>query len=269
MSTGLNKKNKWSIEVDGVSKTGYEWKQTMRRLETEARKSREQITLAKAAGNKDLEKKYRKRLRAINTKYNSIADATGIKAQPEKLRVFGKTVGKLDDKNIVEKSEKSGIIKSNDKKYVGSIFENSKYNPSDIQEAILQEGTNFVTKDVNNPEYDYGVAIESVPKLPNVYDIKAHGDYDGVKIFDSAVDASELARIILSRNDYNGETIRLLSCNTGKVVNDTCAAQELADLLGVDVIAPNDIISTDGKGLLRIGDNRFTDTGKFVRFKPK
>lgn len=73
------------------------------------------LTLAKAAGNKDVEKKYRSRLRAIKKKYNAISEATGIKAQPDKMRVFGKTIGKLDDsilddKNIVAKSEESGII---------------------------------------------------------------------------------------------------------------------------------------------------------------
>jgi len=92
----LNRKNGEPIEIDGVTKSGYEWKQTMRRLETEARKCREQMTISKAAGNKDLERKYRQRLKAINNKYYEIADATGIKAQPEKMRVYGKTVGKLD-----------------------------------------------------------------------------------------------------------------------------------------------------------------------------
>lgn len=139
MSTGLNKKNKWSIKVNVVSKTGYEWKQTMRRLETEARKSREQITLAKAAGNKDLEKKYRKRLRAINTKYNSIADATGIKAQPEKMRVYGKTVGKLDDKNIIAKSTESDIKKTvSESKAVNDVHSVGRIN-RDIYSCVTED----------------------------------------------------------------------------------------------------------------------------------
>jgi len=106
----LNRKSSTPIEIDGKTKTGYEWKQTMRQLERNARSTREQLTLAKATGDSPLATKCRQRLKAINTKYNEIADKTGIKAQPEKMRVYGKTVGKLDGKNSVAKSVKSGII---------------------------------------------------------------------------------------------------------------------------------------------------------------
>lgn len=151
----------------------------------------------------------------------------------------------------------------------GSIFNGEGYNPDDIRKAITQKGTNFVTKDTNSSEYRYGKAMECIQREDGFYDIIAHGDYDGVKLFDTPVDAQELAKVILLRNDYNGETIRLLSCNTGKLVNDTCVAQELANILNVDVLAPNDIIQTDGKGLIRIGENRFENTGKISLFKPK
>ena len=150
-----------------------------------------------------------------------------------------------------------------------SSCHNGEYNPKDIKRAIFQNSTNFVTTDPNNPEYYYGEAMKSVKSIPGKYDIVAHGDFDGVKIFDSPVNAKELAKIILLRNDYNGEPIRLLSCNTGKVVNGSCVAQELSDMLDVEVIAPNDYIFTDGKGLIRIGKSRFSDTGEFISFKPK
>lgn len=162
-----------------------------------------------------------------------------------------------------------GIMRTNIT-YEGSIFENSTYNPEDIKKAIMQEGTNFVTKDMNNEEYWYGIAVEkSIDKIKGVYDIKAHGDYDGVKIFDSAVDASELAKIILLRSDYNGEPIRLLSCNTGRMVNGTCVAQELSNLLGVEVQAPDDIIVANENGWWNIGKDRFKIKRKFEVFTPQ
>ena len=34
------------------------------------------------------------------------------------------------------------------------------------------------------------------------------------------------------------------------------------------MITPDDIIQTDGKGLLRIGEDRLKDSGKSVKFKP-
>lgn len=169
----------------------------------------------------------------------------------------------LRQPKTVDNIAESGIISK------GSIFGGESYNPQDINRAIQQNNTNFVTTDPNNPEYLYGEAIKAVEPIQGIYDIKAHGDYDGVKIFDTPIDANELARIILMRNDYNGEPIRLLSCNTGKVVNGTCVAQELADFLGVEVIAPNDILITDGKGLLIVGKSRFRNTGEFKHFYPR
>lgn len=73
---------------------------------------------------------------------------------------------------------------------------------------------------------------------------------------------------MMYRKDYSGQPIRLLSCSTGKMVNGTCVAKELSEALGVKVIAPNDDIVTDGKGLLRIGHNRLKDEGEFVEFEP-
>ena len=65
----------------------------MRRLETEARKTKEQLAIFKASGYAEGAGKSRTRLRAIKEKYNSIADRTGIKAQPEKMGVVGGTKG--------------------------------------------------------------------------------------------------------------------------------------------------------------------------------
>lgn len=151
----------------------------------------------------------------------------------------------------------------------GSILGSENYNPQDINRAIQQNNNNFVTTYPNNPEYFYGEAIKAVEPIQGIYDIKAHGDYDGVKFFDTPVDAKELARIILMKNDYNREPIRLLSCNTGKIVNGSCVAQELADFLQVEVIAPNDVLVTDERGLLIVGKGRFGSTGKFKHFYPR
>lgn len=151
----------------------------------------------------------------------------------------------------------------------GSIFsKDSEYHPEDITRAITQKTANFVTTNKKDPNSLFGIAIESVKPIKGVYDVKAHGDYDGVMIFDTPVGAQELAKILVLREDYHDQPIRLLSCNTGKMVNGTCFAKELAEYLGVEVYAPNDIIQTDGKGLLIIGSERFRDTGEIIKYKP-
>lgn len=75
--------------------------------------------------------------------------------------------------------------------------------------------------------------------------------------------------MILYRGDYNGLPIRLLSCNTGRKVNGTCVVQELADLLGVPVKAPDNLLITNGKGRLHVGRNPFDNTGEFRIFTTK
>lgn len=173
----LNRKNSEPIEIDGVTKSGYEWKQSMRRLETEARKCREQMTISKAAGNKDLERKYRQRLKSINNKYYEIADATGIKAQSEKMRVYGKTVGKLDSKNSVAKSVKDGIINTEGEN-MGVSIEIDEFTPCLVEkssgrivdtqyslatkEDLMLKGWNFNwnSKDLDNAEI-YKLTLEN------------------------------------------------------------------------------------------------------------
>ena len=141
------------------------------------------------------------------------------------------------------------------------------YDPDDIRQAITQEGTNFVTKDINDPESLYGALIEDVPSDGHYYDIKCHGAADSVKVFASVVDETELARIILYRNDYDGRPIRLLACETGKGKN--CIAQKLADLLGVDVQAPTEIIWAKSGGKFSIGTTRSANDGKMKVFHPQ
>ena len=58
------------------------------------------------------------RLKAINEKYNSIAEQTGIKAQPEKMRSIGASSGSKVVKNYskaLENSGRSGIMKESSK----------------------------------------------------------------------------------------------------------------------------------------------------------
>lgn len=127
-----------------------------------------------------------------------------------------------------------------------------EYNPNDIRRAILQASTNFVSQDKNNPESLFGEVCDLVAPLKGFYDLKMHGNPHNVKIFDSPVDSSELARIILRRQDYDGGSIRLLSCETGKIDNNTCVAMELSKMLQVDVMAPTEILAVNSLGETKI-----------------
>ena len=98
----LNEQNKRTFEIEGKELSGYEAKQAMRRIETEARKTKDQINILKASGDNIGAQQLRHKVSTLEGKYQSIAQLTGIKAQPEKMTVI-KT-------KFVDNSVKSGII---------------------------------------------------------------------------------------------------------------------------------------------------------------
>jgi hypothetical protein len=121
----LNKQNAEPIEIDGVTKSGYEWKQTMRRLERAGRQAKLQREVLKASGDnigaeqaEKVLKGIRQREKRIMDKYQKIADRTGIKAQPEKMSfVKGKDSALPNAGKVVDNSGKSGIIKEKEVEY--------------------------------------------------------------------------------------------------------------------------------------------------------
>lgn len=65
--------------------------------------------------------------------------------------------------------------------------------------------------------------------------------------------AKELAYRILDSGKYTGGPIRLLACNAGQLENG--AAQQLADLLRVPVLAPTKTLISSPDGYMAITDD--------------
>ena len=110
--------------------------------------------------------------------------------------------------------------------------------------------------------------IKEVAELDGFFDVGMHGTSTAVGFGSEKTNMSArtLAAIIYHSKGYNGQKIRLLSCSTGRIVGDEyCFAEELANALGVEVIAPDDILYISSKGNLQVGD---AGNGKFVTFKP-
>lgn len=112
---------------------------------------------------------------------------------------------------------------------------------------------------------------------PNgLFDIIAHGtsssiqiEHNNVKIMINSRVASKLISRIPS---YNGQALRLLSCNTG--ININSFAQHLANKLNVVVYAPTSYIwvNSNGKyyiaGKTKTGAIDLSKKGKFKKFIP-
>lgn len=109
-----------------------------------------------------------------------------------------------------------------------------------------------------------------IKPIDGYYDVMGHGDPEFIELYNSRTDYKSLWKIISSREDYNGEPIRLLSCKTGNVGDDGfCFAQALADYAGVEVIAPTQTLYIYGSGKMKIGGLQDEPEGEMKIFKPR
>jgi hypothetical protein len=66
--------------------------------------------------------------------------------------------------------------------------------------------------------------------------------------------------------NYKGGKIRLFSCETG--ADDAIVAKKLADYMGVEVMAPSDVIWIGPQNSIVIGPRPNINTGEWRTFKP-
>lgn len=112
------------------------------------------------------------------------------------------------------------------------------------------------------------------------YDVIAHGSPDSILVFHNGenirVSHRVLASILKHDKTYNGQAVRLLSCNTGS--NSEGFAQNLANKLGVPVKAPTEILWAWPQGNYRVakgmhvGNRHIPDPsqpGRFITFYPR
>lgn len=172
----------------------------------------------------------------------------------------------------VDKSGKSDIINMKEK-FISSKGEND----------ILKLSSKFV----NHNDQLYVNADKIVP-LDGFSDIVCHGSPNELLIYglngeEWSYSAKEAAEIIRNSNEFDGKSIRLISCSTGN--GENCIAQKIADELGVNVLAPNEIVSVDVNGEIFVSDNdvlinlwneasekerkQIHQTGKWIEFKPR
>ena len=110
--------------------------------------------------------------------------------------------------------------------------------------------------------------VQKVKPLKIYFDVAMHGSPSAVGFGTTETNMSPrlLASIIRHSDGWNGQKIRLLSCSTGKQEGENyCFAEELANALGVEVKAPNDILFIRPNGRMSIG---FLGEGKMIPFFP-
>ncbi len=110
------------VDIDGVKKTRYEWKQEQRKLETAVRYKKDQANAFKASGDMDGRRQAQGSIDSLTAKYDRLTEKAGLQSTPERMSVAGFNKVKATTKKstaVVKKSlitgNDSGIIKATPK----------------------------------------------------------------------------------------------------------------------------------------------------------
>ena len=120
-------------------------------------------------------------------------------------------------------------------------------------------------------ENNLKIAAKWIKPKSGYTDIVIHGtpDYALIKIGNDWVEINHrvLARMYKGDKGYSKNSIRLISCETGRNVGGF--AQNLTNKLGRKVIAPSDMVWIHPSGKMTIGPNAWSNTGKWISYRPK
>lgn len=177
-----------------------------------------------------------------------------------------------------------------------ALWEDEREDVTIPERTIISMSIDIVTlaKYYFTNENDRETEIECLKKVKPIKgyedfeDIGIHGSEENVICYlddgtQLTITPQELAEMLKNEKEsgygnYKGGNIRLLSCNTGSL--DDGVAQQLADILQVDVLAPTETLSVDQNGRTLITNDRYlirkwsrgenvNDTGEWKLFTYK
>lgn len=118
--------------------------------------------------------------------------------------------------------------------------------------------------------YEYS---KKVKPIDGYEDTAIHGDCLGFSINDlngneiESYTPKKFAKIPKEDPNCHGGNFRLLSCEAGS--KEAEAAQQLADALNADVLAPTDVLFIGFNGKMTIGPDEYANFGDWKLFKPR
>ena len=234
---GISEPNEWPpepgpFELDRRTYTYYQATQEQRRREREIRALKREKAAYEAIGLKEMAKETARKIRIRTADYKEFSNDLGIRAKTERLRVCeGNAPKKVLATNEMATASPRFLNKTD------QLFKNAQH----------------------------------ITPIPGYEDVVVHADKYGFLFRDSDgnesnVSVAEFADILKKSDTYHGGAIRLIACESA--ADGAVTAQALSDLLGVEILAPNDIVYVDPQGEMTIG-NKLTGGGKWVKIKPK
>ena len=253
---------------DGKDYTAYEATQMQRRIERTVRKLKREKAAYKAAGLHEDETAVNIRLRRLNAKYKAFSVKAGLPEQPERMRIYFTDDAMLKTANAM-KTHRAKVEVSNakdDRDTLEFFGADARDNLNSIvKRRTMKLENGFACFPDGDPLNEN---VKMVKPLKTYFDVAMHGSQTAVGFGSVETNMSPrlLASVIRHSNGWNGQKVRLLSCDTGKrIENDYCFAEELANALGVKVKAPTDVLYIPPNGEMYVGDS---GEGYFETYKP-
>lgn len=253
---------------DGKDYTAYEATQMQRRIERTVRKLKREKAAYKAAGLHEDETAVNIRLRRLNAKYKAFSAEAGLPEQPERMRVYFTDDATIKAANSV-KTQRAEVAAANAKddsdtlEFFGADARDNLN--SIVKRRTMKLENGFACFPDGDPLNEN---VKRIKPLKTYFDVAMHGSQTAVGFGSEETNMSPrlLASVIRHSNGWDGQKVRLLSCNTGKrIENDYCFAEELANALGVKVKAPTDVLYIPPNGEMYVGDS---GEGYFETYKP-
>lgn len=253
---------------DGKDYTAYEATQMQRRIERTVRKLKREKAAYKAAGLHEDETAVNIRLRRLNAKYKAFSAKAGLPEQPERMRIYFTDDAMLKTANAM-KTHRAKVEASNakdDRDTLEFFGADARDNLNSIvKRRTMKLENGFACFPDGDPLNEN---VKRVKPLKTYFDVAMHGSQTAVGFGTKELNMSPrlLAAVIRHSKGWNGQKVRLLSCSTGaRMENDYCFAEELANALGVEVKAPDDVLFISGAGVLKVGTH---GEGNILPFTP-
>lgn len=253
---------------DGKDYTAYEATQMQRRIERTVRKLKREKTAYKAAGLHEDETAVNIRLRRLNAKYKAFSVKAGLPEQPERMRVYFTDDATLKTANAMKthRAEVAAANAKDDRDALEFFGADARDNLNSIvKRRTMKLENGFACFPDGDPLNEN---VKRVKPLKTYFDVAMHGSQTAVGFGTKELNMSPrlLAAVIRHSKGWNGQKVRLLSCSTGaRMENDYCFAEELANALGVEVKAPDDVLFISGAGVLKVGTH---GEGNILPFTP-
>lgn len=253
---------------DGKNYTAYEATQMQRRIERTVRKLKREKAAYKAAGLHEDETAVNIRLRRLNAKYKAFSAEAGLPEQPERMRVYFTDDATIKAANAMKthRAEVAAANAKDDSDTLEFFGADARDNLNSIvKRRTMKLENGFACFPDGDPLNEN---VKRIKPLKTYFDVAMHGSQTAVGFGSEETNMSPrlLASVIRHSNGWDGQKVRLLSCNTGKrIENDYCFAEELANALGVKVKAPTDVLYIPPNGEMYVGDS---GEGYFETYKP-